>query len=297
MEEFDIKRERRYCSRLGWGLLFVLAWSLVWGVLVYFVDVLYGLPDMLFYLLSLVGPYIISLPVCWFICPRRRTPAPVWHHVSKVRILDWFAGGIFIMFVGNLVGSFIDKLLYRIAGNTPVNLVSESMEQMPLTIIVIGVCVAGPLCEELLFRGLIANRLAIYGEKPAAVVSALLFGMYHANMGQFFYAFGLGILLAYAYFRTGRIIIPLILHMLFNIFGGLLPTVFMVSDISLVFYGLANLCFLIAGGIVLMRSIGGLVWKRGLKPSRFIIVFGNPGMVILIICYFVETAMNYILFV
>src|SRR5699024_5291593 len=69
-------------------------------------------------------------------------------------------------------------------------------------------------CEELLFRGLLARRLARYGQRPAALVSALLFALYHANLSQFFYAFALGLLLAYAYFYTGTIKTPILLHML-----------------------------------------------------------------------------------
>ena len=30
MEDFDLKQERRYCGRLGFAMLFVLLWTLVW---------------------------------------------------------------------------------------------------------------------------------------------------------------------------------------------------------------------------------------------------------------------------
>ena len=42
------------------------------------------------------------------------------------------------------------------------------------------------VCEELLFRGLVAGRLARYVQAPGAFVSALLFALYHANLEQFF---------------------------------------------------------------------------------------------------------------
>ena len=76
-------------------------------------------------------------------------------------------------------------------------MVDGSFSQMPMAAIVLGACIIGPLCEELVFRGLLAGRLARYGQKPGAFISALLFGLYHANLEQFFYAFALGLLLSY----------------------------------------------------------------------------------------------------
>ncbi len=295
MEELSLKRERRYCSRMGWALLFVLVWSFLWQFVIFAVDNFFGITDTQYYLLALVGPYLVSLPVCWLICPRKRMPAPVWHHISKARFGGWFVTGVFIMFAGKIAGNIVDELLYSLAGKEPASLVGETMELMPLPVIFIGVCLVGPVCEELVFRGLIASRLSWYGEKPAAVVSALMFGLYHANFGQFFYAFGLGILLAYAYFRSGRIAVPVMLHVLFNVYGGLLPTIFSVSGAAILCYFIADILFSVAGAILLFRSFGTLHWKRGFYIPLFRAVFCNLGMTLLIIAYFIETSLNYLL--
>ena len=159
----------------------------------------------------------------------------------------------------------------------------------------VGACLIGPVCEELLFRGLLAGRLARYGEKPAAFVSALLFGLYHANLGQFFYAFALGLLLAYAYFRSGRLRVPVALHMLFNLYGSGVPLLLPDSLGLLVLYGLSWLVLTIAGVILLARGWKRQAWAHGPCAPSMRAVFGNAGMTLAIVACFVQLALNFVL--
>lgn len=58
---------------------------------------------------------------------------------------------------------------------------------------------AAPLCEEVIFRGLVYRCLKREkGSAVAAVVSALLFALFHGNLLQGIYAGGLGLLLSLA---------------------------------------------------------------------------------------------------
>lgn len=49
-----------------------------------------------------------------------------------------------------------------------------------------------------------------------------MFGMAHGNFSQFFYAFGIGILWAYVYAKTGKVRYTIGFHMLFNLLGGVI---------------------------------------------------------------------------
>ncbi len=295
MEELDMKHERRYCSRLGWALLFVLIWSVAWQFVIYAVDYEFGFPDTAFYLLTLVGPYLVSLPAAFLIAPRKRVPAQSWIRTSLPRFGNWLIAGCSLMTFGQIIGTAMESLIYKLIDKESVSLVGETMEELPITAIVLGVCVIGPVCEELLFRGLAANRLSLYGELPAALISSFLFAMFHGNFGQFFYAFGLGMLLSYAYFRSNRIAAPVFLHMLFNIYGGLLPVVFSCSDIALGLYLIADILIAAAGLIVLFRTAKRLLWKNGLYPAYVRIMFLNPGIILLILSYIAETVSVYVL--
>ena len=63
-----------------------------------------------------------------------------------------------------------------------------------------------PLAEELLYRGVVYRRMrAVFGVRAAIVLSAVLFGLMHANLVQFLYAGLLGLLLAYLTERTGSL--------------------------------------------------------------------------------------------
>lgn len=111
-------------------------------------------------------------------------------------------------------------------------------------------------CEEFLFRGLICARLMPYGRATAVVGSAILFGLMHGNLGQFFYTTMAGIMLGYCYVETRSIWPGVIAHMLNNLTGFLaegwynnLPErTAMVYDamlcLGLIFAGLISLVWL-----------------------------------------------------
>ena len=64
----------------------------------------------------------------------------------------------------------------------------------------LGSCFLIPIAEELLFRGVVYQRLKLMlGVAPAIICSALIFGLVHANLVQFLYAVVLGCLLAFLY--------------------------------------------------------------------------------------------------
>ena len=78
--------------------------------------------------------------------------------------------------------------------------------------------IAMPVVEELLFRGIIQNRLREY-LKPghAIILSAVLFGLYHGNTLQVIYALLIGLLLGYVYEKFHNIAAPIALHCFANI--------------------------------------------------------------------------------
>lgn len=75
-----------------------------------------------------------------------------------------------------------------------------------------------PITEEIVFRGLIFNRLRRYFPHMAAVVvSGVLFGIYHGNLVQGLYGGCMGILMAYLYERMHSFFIPCLFHATANL--------------------------------------------------------------------------------
>lgn len=75
-----------------------------------------------------------------------------------------------------------------------------------------------PLVEEIVFRGILFNRIKrFFAAKWAVLFSALLFGAFHGNMPQFVYGTCMGIFMAYCYEWTGSFYAPLLFHMAANV--------------------------------------------------------------------------------
>lgn len=78
--------------------------------------------------------------------------------------------------------------------------------------------VVSPMAEEVVFRGVIFNRLRrIYGPPIGIVASALFFGVFHGNLVQGLYGTVMGLLMAYVYERQGSFFRPVLFHAAANL--------------------------------------------------------------------------------
>ena len=128
-----------------------------------------------------------------------------------------------IMFAGAFAGSGLSAFLGSLTGLETENVVDEMVYNTDFLPMIIGVAIMAPVFEELFFRKLLIDALNRYGTVFCCVVSGLLFGVFHGNFYQFFYAFGLGMLLAYIYCVYGKIRYTILLHTIINIFGSAIP--------------------------------------------------------------------------
>lgn len=107
------------------------------------------------------------------------------------------------------------------------------LNTLPPVLMILIVCILGPLAEEMLFRGMIYGKLRrAFSIWPAAIISGLLFGLFHGNWVQGIYATLLGIILAYIYETTQTIWGSCLLHILFNASSYLLDWVTKLIDSS-----------------------------------------------------------------
>lgn len=74
-------------------------------------------------------------------------------------------------------------------------------------------CIISPVLEEMLFRRVIYDLLyRSAGFAASAVISSLIFAVYHMNMVQGIYAFIMGMLICTLYHRDHRIAVPIFVH-------------------------------------------------------------------------------------
>jgi uncharacterized protein len=80
--------------------------------------------------------------------------------------------------------------------------------------LVVAAVLLAPLAEEWLFRGLLFRRMRAVGNRPIAYgLSALAFAAIHTNPAGFVIYLWLGLVFAFVYERTGRLWVPIGVHM------------------------------------------------------------------------------------
>lgn len=95
--------------------------------------------------------------------------------------------------------------------------ISEAIKSTPIVITIICAGIIIPIVEEIIFRGLIFNRIKFqYNLTAAMLISSVVFGIYHGNIIQGIYATMLGVCLAYTYNKTKNILIPIFIHISAN---------------------------------------------------------------------------------
>ena len=198
-----------------------------------------------------------------------------------------------LMYAGNLIGTALTFGIGMVKGTGVDNpLVSTVMQLNPWVTFVIAVLIA-PTAEELLFRKFLTERIVKYGELTAVLAYGLFFGLFHGNLNQFSYAFLLGLLLAYVYYRTGLLRVSVALHMVLNFFGAvvslLLPDC-AASDMALGAFWMVSV---VLGVILLVRGRKDQIWLHGPCAPDMRAVFGNAGMILVIAGCFVETALTF----
>jgi membrane protease YdiL (CAAX protease family) len=78
--------------------------------------------------------------------------------------------------------------------------------------VVVLVVLLVPVCEELLFRGVVQRALTPLGAPVAIVVAALVFGLFHGHPVHVLVAFLLGLAAGYALAATGTLWAPFLVH-------------------------------------------------------------------------------------
>ncbi len=115
--------------------------------------------------------------------------------------------------------------------------------------------VFSPMAEELIFRGVVFTRLKRYlPVTVSAILSALLFGIYHGNVVQASYGFFAGCLFAWWYQQRGSFLLTVVFHGAVNIVGFLLAY-YGVFETSLYGWSGCMGAFVLAG-----ISFLGLLW-------------------------------------
>lgn len=222
-QTYHLPQAKKTFSRIGIAFSTILVVSTVLQLLWFWLpDVILGENNPLnasswwMWLGSIVPMQLIGIPLGVLVMRKLPTQKPEDHKLSAKHFLEFLAMSFCLMYVGNWIGTFLSTGL---SGGNAQNAVAEmAMDTNPLKIL--AMVILAPLLEEFICRKVVIDRTRQYGEKLSVVLSALIFGLLHQNLFQFFYAFGLGLIFGFIYIRTGRLRYTVLLHIIINFMGG-----------------------------------------------------------------------------
>lgn len=228
---YDFKSAQKQFSRIGLALVafFAATYAMAFlaELILVYVFAVQVFPAWLSVVVSCVGMYGIGVPVFCLCLRGMKSSAPPRGEVRIGTLCILFLIAYALMYVGNIAGMVSTALLEKATGLVVTSTAIDLLPELPWYITLLYAVLIGPFFEELVFRKMILDRTRVYGEKTAILFSALLFGFFHMNLQQFFYAVLIGLVFGYLYLRTGKLSACWVLHSLFNFFGGLLPSLLM----------------------------------------------------------------------
>lgn len=179
-------------------------------------------------LLQVFAMYIIAFPV--FVLCVRRLPSALRRKNSlsfeEFVILFFISEGA--MVTGNIISNIITSFLSGVLGYDITNATSDLVLSAPIWIVITVAVIIGPIFEELIFRKYFIDKLGVFGDRCAIIVSSIAFGLFHGNLSQLIYATMMGFVLGYVYTKTRCVKYTALLHILVNFFGTV--PVLLLSD-------------------------------------------------------------------
>ncbi len=96
--------------------------------------------------------------------------------------------------------------------------IAEKQFALPLALGIILYGIVAPIAEEVVFRGLVYNRMRRNGLNAVIAIplSSLFFGIYHFNVVQAVYGTLMGLMIVWIYERYGGFIYPVLIHVAAN---------------------------------------------------------------------------------
>ncbi|NJP38673.1 CPBP family intramembrane glutamic endopeptidase [Alkalicoccus luteus] len=138
----------------------------------------------------------------------------------------WSIGGIFLAFFAQYAAALIETFAFGIEpGSENTDMIVGMANAAPFVIFVVAVL--GPVIEEIVFRMVIFGALyKRFGFWIAALGSGFLFAVIHLDFEHLLVYLAMGVVFAWLYVKTKRIIVPIIAHVGINSFVMLVQVIF-----------------------------------------------------------------------
>lgn len=140
------------------------------------------------------------------------------------RAIEVGAGALAGVVTSLAVVPLLYVVVHRLAGTTaadlerPARLLADRADTgLGVALLVLSTCVAAPLVEETLYRGVLLPALGSLGTTSAVVASAVVFAAAHLQLLQFPGLVAIGLVLGVLRVVTGALVAPVAAHVGFNV--------------------------------------------------------------------------------
>ena len=293
--------DKTFFSKIGFTYLIYAIITIIFQVII--INVFGILNPGLIYdinsltILSAICNYILPFPILIYLMKKLDSHIPEQHTLTIKTFITYIAIALTLMWIGNVIGLGITAIISFFTQLDVSNPVQTLINSTDIWLNLALISIIGPVFEEIFFRKLLIDRTIKYGARVSILLSALLFGLFHGNINQFFYAFLLGGFFAYIYIKTGNIKYTILLHIIINLMGSVV-SLFVVSSVENITSGLiqpSDIAIIIIYLLIIFASfLIGIIKLANYKniqlndmakikltePFKTIIL--NPGMILFI---------------
>ena len=255
--------------------------------------------------LSIIPLYCAAFPIFYFVLPKPAAAPRAPKRLSVGNIISSIVACFPFLYLGAYTGTAVVDAISDIIGAPISNGLNNIVNIAPMWLVFICTVIIAPIGEELIFRKLLIDRVAPFGELSSVLLSGLTFGLFHGNFNQFFYAFFLGCLMGFVYAKTRNILHSVLMHMAVNFFGSVVsplavsqkainalnkiasdPTAALTEDflaaLPAIAFVLCALALIIAGAVVFIVKVRKVRFEKaelfaecGNKKA----IFANPAVI------------------
>ena len=251
---------------------------------------------------TVIPQYVIGYPCAFLVMSDIKDKRQIEKHKMKLwQLLLAFMMGYTLLMAGNLVGLGFTYGIGVLKGEPVSNALQEMIGDTNIWITSIYTVLLAPVFEEFLFRKAICDRMVKYGQGAAIILSGLIFGLFHGNFNQFFYAFFIGSFFAFIYVKTGNIKYTIAMHMMVNFIGSVVSGLFLqhvdLEHLTLngmllaALYSIFMYGMVIAGFVLLLVNLSKLKvdvnYHPLMKRQRAKDMLINVGMILYYVFFFI----------
>lgn len=196
-----------------------------WYVILTYVIMQFSSLPVAFFVLSFYPDYYTETIIYWsifsfslgllltlyFMKPDMREPAHP-EAASAGGVIGWSILGVFLALFAQMIAASIETYILGIDPGSENTAGIMDIVRSNLLFILIPTIIA-PILEEILFRKIIFGSL--YKRMNfffAALLSALIFGVIHMELAHLLMYASMGLVFAYLYVKTKRILVPILVH-------------------------------------------------------------------------------------